>query len=255
MTNNQPFTNKIVLVTGGGSGIGRVSALAFAQQGATLVIADVDETGGQETVRLIAQDGAEAHFIHTDVSQTAQVEALIAETVARYGRLDCAFNNAGVEGEITRMADISEADFDRTMAVNIKGVWLCMKYEIQQMIRQGHGSIVNIASVAGIVGAHSMSVYAASKHAVIGLTKSAAVEYAKDKIRINAVCPSVVRTAMMERAFEQSPKLETTVTRINPSRRLGEPEEVATAVTWLCSDAASYINGVALPIDGGFSAQ
>ncbi|MCP5094013.1 MAG: SDR family oxidoreductase [Chloroflexi bacterium] len=249
------FANKVVMVTGGASGIGRVTALAFASEGATLILADINEAGGQETQAFIAEQGAEAIFVQADVSQSADVEGLVREAVGRYGRIDIAFNNAGIEGGIVRTADVAETDFDHIMAVNVKGVWLCMKHQIPQMIAQGGGAIVNTASVAGLVGTHSMPVYGASKHAVIGLTKSAALEYARKNIRINAVCPSVIDTPMVQRGFTTFPKFVETTTRINPMRRLGTPDEVAAAVLWLCSDEASFVNATALTIDGGFTAQ
>ncbi|MFQ5422304.1 MAG: SDR family oxidoreductase [Anaerolineae bacterium] len=249
------FENKVVLITGGGSGIGRVTALAFAQAGARLIIADIDVAGGEETAVFIQSQGAEAIFIRTDVSQAADVEKMVQGAVRKYGRLDIAFNNAGIEGDIVRTADVTEADFDRIMAVNVKGVWLCMKHQIPQMIAQGGGVIVNTASVAGLVGTHSMPVYGAGKHAVIGLTKSAALEYARKNIRINAVCPSVINTPMVRRGFTSFPQFVEATKRLNPMRRLGEPEEVAAAVLWLCSAEASFVNGTALTVDGGFTAQ
>ncbi len=247
--------NKAVLITGGGSGIGRAAALVMARERARLAIADIDADGGQETVRLVREQGGAAVFVATDVSQAQAAAGLVERVVAEYGRLDCAFNNAGIEGELARTADITEADFDRIIAVNLKGVWLCLKYEIQQMLRQGGGAIVNTASAAGLVGTHSMSVYGASKHGVVGLTKSAAVEYAGKGIRINAVCPSVINTPMADRTFAKFPKFERGIKNMNPSHRLGEAAEVAEAVAWLCSDAASFVTGAALPIDGGFTAQ
>jgi len=249
------LANKIALVTGGASGIGRATAVLFAQSGAKVVVADIDAAGGAETVQTIIAQGDEAFFIQADVSQSDAVQQMINETVARYGRLDCAFNNAGIEGDIRRTADVTEEDFDRIMAVNLKGVWLCLKYEIRQMLDQGGGVIVNTASVAGLVGTHSMPVYGASKHAIVGLTKSAAVEYGRKNIRINAVCPSVINTPMMQRGFTEFPQFVEATKRLNPMRRLGEPEEVAQAVLWLCSDAASFTNGAALTVDGGFTAQ
>ena len=246
--------NKVGLVTGGASGIGRVTALHLAAAGAALAIVDIDEDHGQETARLIRDQGGSAFFIQCDVSQADQVRGMVEAVIDKYGHLDCAFNNAGIEGEMARVADIPEPDFDRIMAVNIKGVWLCLTYEIKQMLARG-GSIVNTASVAGLVGSHSMGVYGASKHAVVGLTKSAAVEYASKGIRVNAVCPSVINTPMANRAFAKFPKFREGINKMNPSRRLGEPEEVASAVAWLWSDASSFITGVALPIDGGFTAQ
>ncbi len=247
--------NKVVLITGAGAGIGRATALAFARAGARLALVDIDEEAGQETARLVQNAGSAGLFMRADVTQAVEVAQMVQATVAHFGRLDCAFNNAGIEGPPTRTADVAEAEFDRIMAVNLKGVWLCMKYEIQQMIAQGGGVIANTASVAGLVGAHSMPAYAASKHGVIGLTKTAAVEYARKNIRVNAVCPAVIRTAMVERALEVMPQLAEGMIAANPSRRLGEPAEVAAAVLWLCSDAASFVNGAALTIDGGLTAQ
>lgn len=247
--------NKVTLVTGGGSGIGRATALAFAREGARVVVADIAPEAAAETVETITAKGGDAISIKTDVTQSADVQRLIEDIVTKYGRLDCAFNNAGVAGDMVRTADVTEEDFDRIIAVNLKGVWLCMKYEIRQMIPQGGGVIVNIASAAGLVGTHSMPVYGASKHGVVGLSKSAAVEYARKGIRVNAVCPSVIRTPMIERVFERLPQFEDATIRLNPFRRLGTAAEVAEAVVWLCSDAASYVNGATLSVDGGFVAQ
>ena len=246
---------KIALITGGGSGIGRETSVLFAKHGAKVAIADINPVGGQETVEMIAKQGGEAFFVQVDVSQASQVEHMVNAVVGRYGRLDIAFNNAGIEGTPVRTADVTEADFDQIMAVNVKGVWLCMKYELQQMLLQGGGTIINAASVAGLIGAHSMPAYAASKHAVVGLTRTAAVEYARKGIRVNAVCPAVIRTAMVERAIEQLPQLEQGALMNNPSRRLGETHEVAEAVLWLASDASSFTNGAALTVDGGLTAQ
>ncbi|VAW40519.1 hypothetical protein MNBD_CHLOROFLEXI01-3272 [hydrothermal vent metagenome] len=251
----EQLAGKMALITGGGSGIGRETAVLFAKHGAKIAVVDLNSVGGQETVQMIADQGGDAFFIQADVSKTADVEQMMGEVVARYGRLDIAFNNAGIEGAPVRSAEVSEADFDQIMAVNVKGVWLCMKVELQQMLMQGSGVIVNTASVAGLIGAHSMSVYAASKHAIVGLTRTAAVEYAKKGIRVNAVCPAVIRTAMVERAIEQLPKLEQGIIMNNPSHRLGETHEVAEAVLWLASDASSFTNGATLTVDGGLTAQ
>ncbi|MCA9954974.1 MAG: SDR family oxidoreductase [Anaerolineales bacterium] len=246
---------KIALITGGSSGIGRETAVLFAQHGAKLAIADLNPDGGQETVQMVQDAGGTAVFIQTDVSQAAQVENLINEVVREYGRLDIAFNNAGIDGIPVRTADGSEDEYDRIMAVNAKGVWLCLKYELQQMLLQGGGTIINTASVAGLIGAHSMSAYAASKHAVVGLTKTAAVEYAGKGIRVNAVCPAIIRTAMVERAFAHLPQLEQGAIQNNPSHRIGDPREVAEAVLWLASDASSFTTGATLTVDGGLTAQ
>lgn len=247
--------NKVVLVTGGASGIGRVTALALAQAGAKVAIADVNAAAGEEIAQLIRERQSEALFVPTDVGDAAAVQALIQTIVATYGRLDCAFNNAGIEGLPTRTADASEDDFDQIMRVNVKGVWLCMKYELQQMVAQGGGVIVNTASVAGLVGAHSLPIYSASKHAVVGLTKSAAVEYARKGVRVNAVCPTVIRTPMVERGLAALPQFMDVVKQSIPMRRIGEPEEVAAAVLWLCSDASRFVTGATLTVDGGFTAQ
>ncbi len=247
--------NKVVLVTGGASGIGRVTALALAQAGAKVAIADVNAAAGESTAQLLRERGSDALFVPTDVGDAAAVQALIYTIVAAYGRLDCAFNNAGIEGLPTRTADANEDDFDQIMRVNVKGVWLCMKYELQQMVAQGGGVIVNTASVAGLVGAHSLPIYSASKHAVVGLTKSAAVEYARKGVRVNAVCPTVIRTPMVERGLAALPQFMDVVKQSIPMRRIGEPEEVAAAVLWLCSDASRFVTGATLTIDGGFTAQ
>jgi NAD(P)-dependent dehydrogenase (short-subunit alcohol dehydrogenase family) len=247
---------KVALVTGGGSGIGRASALAFAREGARVVVADVAVAGGAETVTIIKGAGGKATFVQTDVAKASEVEALLATTVATYGRLDCAHNNAGIEGIEASTADYPEADWDRVIAVNLKGVWLCMKYELPQMQLQGGGAIVNTASIAGLVGAHRMPAYVASKHGVAGLTKAAALEYAKAGIRVNAVCPGVIRTPMVERFFfTRHPRAEARLTAFEPIGRLGTPEEVAAAVLWLCSDAASFVTGHTMAVDGGIVAQ
>jgi len=247
---------KVALVTGAGSGIGRATALACAREGAKVVAADIAVEGGEETVAHIKRAGGEAIFVATDVTQANAVQALIAAAVAAYGRLDCAHNNAGIEGVWATTADYPEDDWDRVMAVNLKGVWLCMKYEIPQMLQQGGGAIVNTASLAGLVGAKRLAAYVASKHGVVGLTKTAALEYAKAGIRVNAVCPGVIHTAMVERMFFQ--RRSQVVERLaasEPLGRLGTPEEVAEAVVWLCSDAASFVTGHALSVDGGLYAQ
>jgi NAD(P)-dependent dehydrogenase (short-subunit alcohol dehydrogenase family) len=247
---------KVALVTGGGSGIGRATALAFAREGATVVVADVAVAGAEETVQLIHKAGGAAMFVKTDVSQATEVEALIARAVSTYGRLDCAHNNAGIEGVEARTADYPEEDWDRVIAINLKGVWLCMKYELPQMQQQGSGAIVNTASIAGLVGAQRMPAYTASKHGVAGLTKAAALEYARAGIRVNAVCPGVIRTPMVERFFfSRHARAESRLTAVEPIGRLGTPEEVAAAVVWLCSDAASFVTGHTMAVDGGLVAQ
>lgn len=251
---DQSYAGKAVLVTGGAGGIGRAAALAFAQAGARVAVSDVNAAGGEETVGLITQAGGEAIFVKADVSREAEVEALVAKTVAAFGRLDCAFNNAGIEEESKPLADCDEALFDRIMAVNVKGAWLCMKHEIRQMLKQGGGAIVNTASVAGLVGAPLQPAYAASKHAVVGMTKTAAAEYGKAGIRINSVCPGVIRTPMLERAIEREPRREKNIVKVHPIGRIGEADEIAGAVLWLGSDAASFVTGHQLAVDGGLTA-
>lgn len=248
------FSGKVALVTGGAAGIGRATALAFAAEGLQVVVSDVDVAGGEGTVQLIRDAGGEATFVRCDVSRDTEVQALMAQVVASYGRLDYAFNNAGIEIEKGKLADGSEDEFDAIMGVNVKGVWLCMKYQLPIMLAQGGGAIVNTASIAGLGGAPKMSIYAASKHAVIGLTKSAAVEYGKKKIRVNAVCPAVIDTDMFRRAYEADPKKAEFVAGMHPVGRIGKVEEIAAAVLYLCSDAAGFTTGHALAVDGGATA-
>lgn len=247
------FASKTVLVTGGASGIGRGVALAFGRAGAQVVVSDIAVPGGEETAAQIIAAGGQAIFVRADVAVAADVEALVAKTVATYGRLDCAFNNAGIEEENQRLADSDDAVFDRMMAINVKGVWLCMKHEIRQMLAQGGGTIVNTASVAGLVGAPKHAIYAASKHAVVGLTKSAAIEYGRKGIRVNAVCPGVIRTPMLERALQREAGWEESLTRLHPIGRIGEVDEVVNAVLWLCSGASSFVTGHSLAVDGAMT--
>jgi NAD(P)-dependent dehydrogenase (short-subunit alcohol dehydrogenase family) len=251
---NPSFEGKISLVTGGGSGIGQATALSFARAGAKVVVADIAEASGLGTVNSIRQQGGEAIFVKADVTRDNDVAAMVAKTVETWGRLDCAFNNAGIEEEHMRLADCSEATFDNIIGVNVKGVWLCLKHEIAQMLKQGGGAIVNAASVAGLKGAFKMSAYSASKHAVLGLTKSAALDYARKNIRVNAVCPAVIRTPMLERAMVADPKGVAGLAAKHPVGRLGEAEEVAAAVLWLCSDAVPFVTGHPLAVDGGLMA-
>ncbi len=247
--------NKIALVTGAGSGIGRATALVFAREGAKVVVSDIVVEGGEETVRQIETAGGEALFVKADVSKGADVEALITQAVETYGRLDCAFNNAGIEGGVKPTIDCTEEEFDRTIAVNLTGVWLCMKYELQQMLSQGGGAIVNTASVAGLIGFPGLPDYVASKHGVLGLTKTAALEYAKSGIRVNAVCPGVIQTPMVERGAQLSPGFDELAVSMEPVGRFGQPAEVGEAVVWLCSDAASFVTGHPMTVDGGLVAQ
>lgn len=253
------LSGRIALVTGGGSGIGEAAALAFAGAGASVVVADVDRDGGAAVVARIVADGGRALFVATDVSQAADVQQLMTTIVSRYGRLDCAFNNAGIQGDLQATVDCSEANFDRIIAVNLKGVWLCMKSQLAQMLEQGGGAIVNNSSNFGLVGAQGMPAYCASKHGVVGLTKTAALENAQRGIRVNAVCPGPVQTPLVDRILALQPDLADQIIESikarEPVGRMGRAEEIATAVVWLCSDAASFVTGAALPVDGGFVAQ
>jgi NAD(P)-dependent dehydrogenase (short-subunit alcohol dehydrogenase family) len=248
-----PFDGNVALVTGAGSGIGRASALAFARHGARVVVSDIAVESGRETVDMIERAGGEADFVLTDVASASDVERLIGSVVERFGRLDYAHNNAGVEGAFADIVDYPEADWDALMAVNLKGVFLCLKYELRQMLVQGSGAIVNTASVAGL-SAGPAPAYSASKWAVVGLTHRAARETAARGIRVNAVCPGPIQTPMVALSFAANPGMERRWLAGQPMGRFGTPEEVADTVVWLCSDAASFITGVALPIDGGYMA-
>jgi NAD(P)-dependent dehydrogenase (short-subunit alcohol dehydrogenase family) len=248
------FSGKTVLVTGGAGGIGRAAALAFGKAGANVVVSDITVTGGEQTTDMIMAAGGAAIFVKTDVTRAVDVQSLVIRAVETYGRLDCAFNNAGIEEEHLPLAGCDEAIFDRIMNVNVKGAWLCMKYEIEQMLTQGAGAIVNTASVAGLVGAPLQAAYAGSKHAVVGMTKTAAAEYGRAGIRVNSVCPGIIRTDMLDRALEREPKREKWIRNAHPIGRLGEVEEIAGAVLWLCSDSASFVTGHQLAVDGGLTA-
>ncbi len=246
---------KIALITGAGSGIGRASALTFAREGAKVAVADKLVNGGRETVRMVEAAGGTASFIEVDVSDAASVEAMVNATVDTYGRLDCAYNNAGIEGQVAPTDSYADDMFDKVIAVNLTGVWLCMKYEIPRLLEQGGGAIVNTASGAGLIGVAGLSAYVASKHGVIGLTKTAALEYAKSGIRVNAVCPGLIQTPMVERLTADQPQLGEALVAMEPVGRTGRPEEIAESVVWLCSDAASFVTGHAMSVDGGFVAQ
>ncbi len=252
-------TGKVALVTGAAAGIGRTTALTFAAEGAKVAISDIDVTGGKETVSMIAATGGDAHFIQADVSKSADVTDLIAQIVAKFGRLDCACNNAGIEGLIAPFADQTEDNFDRTIAINLKGTFLCLKAEIAQMLTQGGGSIVNLASIAGLIGFPGLAAYVASKHGVNGLTKNAALEYAKQGIRVNSVCPGGIDTRMLDSLAEQSTDGKMTshemMDGLHPMGRIGTPKEVANLIVWLCSDQASFMTGANVPVDGGYVAQ
>jgi len=248
------FHAKVALVTGAASGIGRAAALAFSREGAAVVVSDLHLTGAEATAAMIVESGGEALAAACDVARRADVENLVAQTVHTFGRLDFAFNNAGIGGALGMLHQKTEAEWDDVLAVNLKGVWLCLRSEVQAMQASGGGAIVNMASAAGLVGFRGASAYSASKHGVIGLTKTAALEYARSKIRVNAVCPGFTDTPMVASMLKAAPELADSV-RGNPLRRLGTPEETAEAVIWLCSDKASFITGQALAIDGGLTAM
>ena len=249
------FTGKVALVTGAASGIGRATALAFAKKGASVIVADLEEDGGLQTSHMIERLGPKSMYIRCDVSKQEEVKRVLEKTLDTFGRLDCAFNNAGVEGNQGMTPDCTEANWNRVVDVNLKGVWLCMKYEIPLMLKQGGGTIVNCSSIAGLIGFQGIPAYVASKHGVIGLTKTAALEYAKLNIRVNAVCPGVIQTAMIDRFVHGEAQIQKQLVEGEPIGRVGQPEEVAQAVLWLCSDAASFVTGHSLAVDGGWVAQ
>ncbi|OFZ19099.1 MAG: hypothetical protein A2X94_10135 [Bdellovibrionales bacterium GWB1_55_8] len=254
-TGSGPFSGKVALVTGASSGIGKATALAFARVGARVAVADIAVDGGNQTRRMIEELGGKAIFLRCDVSKESDVASMLHQTIDAFGRIDCAFNNAGIEGAQGSTVDCTEENWDRVLNINLKSAWLCMKYEIPAMLRQGGGVIVNCSSIAGIVGFQNIPAYVASKHGLIGLTKTAALEYAKSKIRINAVCPGVIRTPMIDRfAHGEAQALQQLIAG-EPVGRVGEPEEIAAAVLWLCSDGASFVTGHPLVVDGGWVAQ
>ena len=245
---------KVVLVTGGTSGIGRDAAVLFAKGGAKLVVAGRREPEGKETIDLIRAAGSDGLFVKTDVSQAAEVRALVQKTAEKFGRLDIAFNNAGIEGSLTSIAEQSEEDWDRVININLKGTWLSLKYEIQQMLKQGGGgAIVNMSSIAGLIGGAGFATYCASKHGVMALTRSAALETARSGIRINVVCPAVIETPMQQRIFGE-PEIGKYFRNLHPIGRFGKATEVAEAVVWMCSDRASFMTGQSLVLDGGLLA-
>lgn len=247
------FSGKVVLITGAAAGIGKATAEAFAAAGARVVASDIDAAAGEAVAASIRAGGGDAIFVACDVVDTAQVQALMAKIEKDYGRLDCAFNNAGIEYEQGKLADADEAVFDRIMDVNVKGVWQCMRFAIPLMLKGGGGAIVNTGSVASLGAAPRMSAYCASKHAVLGLTRSVAVEYGRQGIRVNAVCPGVIDTEMFRRAAAIEPRKIESANAMHPVKRIGQAAEIAAAVLYLCSDAAAFTTGVALPVDGGYT--
>lgn len=250
------LSGKSAIITGAASGIGRAAALAFSREGARVIVADVSEPGGRATVELLRDKGGEAEFFRCDVSRAADADAMVAAAVKAYGRLDCAFNNAGIGGAQRKTADYDEQEWDRIMAINLKGVWLCLRAEIRQFLAQrSPGAIVNTASAAGLVASHSMPAYTAAKHGVVGLTKCSAIEYARTGIRINDVCPGVVDTPLVADMIAQQPKLAGRLDQVEPVGRKARPEEIAEAVVWLCSDAASFVTGASISVDGGLTVQ
>jgi len=246
------FVGKVALITGGNAGIGRAAAIEFAKKGAKVVVSGRREKEGHEVIAEIKALGGEAIFVKTDVSKASDVKAMIEQTLAKFARLDFAFNNAGVEQMLTPLPEQTEEAYDQIMDINVKGVWLSLKHEIPAMLKTGGGAIVNNSSVAGLIGAATVPIYVASKHAVNGLTKSVALEYAKQNVRVNAVAPGAIETRMY-RDFAVTPEVRQMLE--GPMGRIGQPEEIASAVAWLCSDGASFITGQILPVDGGYTAQ
>jgi NAD(P)-dependent dehydrogenase (short-subunit alcohol dehydrogenase family) len=250
---NISFDNKVALVTGAGSGLGLATAKAFAESGASVVLADTNEEAAWSAAGELSARGHKALAIKCDVADDAQVEAMVEQTVAAFGRLDAAYNNAGVQNVIAEAAEATREDFDRVIGVNLRGAWSCMKFELRQMLKQGSGAIVNCSSIGGLVGGAKRGTYQASKHGVLGLTKSAALDYAARGIRINAVCPGIIHTAMLDKMMKTQADALNAMLKDVPIGRLGRPEEIANAVLWLCSPAASFMVGHALAVDGGYT--
>ncbi len=246
------FEGETAIVTGAASGIGRKTAERFGAEGANVVVSDVDADGGAETVERVDAAGGTATFVQADVSDAEDAEAMVREAVEAYGRVDVAVNNAGIEGETAPLDELSEDDWDRVLDINLKGTWLCLKYELPELV-DGGGAVVNVSSIAGLVAAGGAP-YVASKHGVVGLTRAAATQYADDDVRVNAVCPGVIDTPMVDRASEADPEGIEQFVGMQPLGRMGTPEEVANSVVWLCSDEASFVTGNAYPVDGGYLA-
>lgn len=249
------FNEKVALVTGAGSGMGLAAAKAFAAAGAAVALADVNETTARAAAEALAAAGHKAIGIRCDVADMGEVEAMVKETVSTFGRLDMAFNNAGIQSPVAETADADPKDYDRVMGVNLRGVWNCMKFELIEMRKQGSGAIVNNSSLGGLVGIAERGIYHASKHGVVGLTKSAGLEYAAKGIRINAICPGIIATPMVTDMLETQPEAMAEMMKEVPMGRLGRAEEIADAVLWLCSPASSFVIGHALPVDGGYTVR
>lgn len=249
------FDKNVALITGAASGIGRATALAFARNGADVVVVDIQEETGVKTARMVEEIGRKSLFIRADVSKDTDVKEMLRRAIDKFGRLDYAFNNAGIEGAQAVTPDCAEENWNRVIDINLKGVWLCMKYQIPQMLKQGRGSIVNCSSIAGLIGFPSIPAYVASKHGVIGLTKTAALENAKSNIRINAVCPGVIQTPMVDRFIHGEAQIRIQLVEGEPVGRVGQPEEIADAVLWLSSQSSSFVTGHPLVVDGGWVAQ
>ncbi|HEY2562480.1 MAG TPA: glucose 1-dehydrogenase [Acidimicrobiales bacterium] len=243
---------KVAVVTGAAMGIGRASALTFAREGASVVVADIDEDQGRETVALVETAGGQASFVRTDVSVRADVAAMVQHAVDVYGGLDCAHNNAGIAAPMVPLAEYPDDGWDHTIAVMLTGVYLCLKAEIPRMLERGGGAIVNTASGVGLVGYPGQAAYTASKHGVIGLTKVAALDYGAQGVRVNAICPGTAATPMVDQAIEQDPAIDDYLKRLHPIGRIGQASEIAEAAVWLCTPAASFVLGAALPVDGGY---
>lgn len=252
---NITFEGQVALVTGAGSGMGLTTAQAFAEAGAAVVLADFNEAAVRSAAEQLVSEGHKALAVRCDVADEAQVKEMVDLTVATFGRLDAAYNNAGINSPVAETADASSEEYERVMAVNLRGVWNCMKYELQQMRKQGSGAIVNCSSLGGLVGIAGRGVYHASKHGVLGLTKSAGLEYAARGIRINAICPGIIATPMVTGMIEREPEAMDALMKEQPIGRLGRPEEIASAVLWLCSPGASFVIGHALAVDGGYTVR
>lgn len=255
MNYSENLSGKVAFITGASTGIGRATAVAFAKAGASVAVVDTNTDAGLLTAKMVVESGGNSRFFKCDVSQGAEVKKAVDETVKEFGRIDFAFNNAGIEGEQSVTPDCTEENWNKVINVNLKGVWLCMKYQIPQMLKQGGGSIINCSSIAGLVGFPGIPAYVASKHAVIGLTKTAALEYAKSNIRVNAICPGVIQTPMIDRFTHGEAQIKKQLADGEPVGRIGQPEEVAAAALWLGSSASSFVTGHSLVVDGGWVAQ